>query len=54
MKINLNDQECQNVRVALRSLMKAPEVNELAMKQLLVLSDKFATEPVEPPKVDKK
>ena len=41
MKITLTEQECQNVRVAIRALVKQPELNEDAMKQLLALSDKF-------------
>ncbi len=41
MKIELNEQECHNIRVALRILIKSPETSEQGMKELLVLSDKF-------------
>jgi len=46
MKIELNEQECHNVRVALRKTMKQPELNEESMKNLLMLSDKFIVKPV--------
>lgn len=41
MKIELTQEECHNVRVALRAFMKDSNVNENGMKQLLTLSDKF-------------
>lgn len=41
MIIELSPEECQNVRVAIRALIKSPQLDENAMKQLLVLSDKF-------------
>ena len=44
MKVELNETECQNVRVALRNLIKTPELAEEGMKQLLILSDKFVYE----------
>ena len=46
MRIELNDQECQNVKVALLSLAKSPQVNEDGMKMLLNLSDKFTVKEV--------
>lgn len=51
MKLELNDQECNNVKVALLQLAKSPQVNEEGMKVLLVLSDKFT---VAEPKSEKK
>ena len=50
MKVELNEQECHNIRVGLRSLMKMAETNEESMKVLLVLSDKFV---IQQPKVVK-
>lgn len=41
MKIELTKEEATNIRVALRITMKMSDVNEEAMKQLLMLSDKF-------------
>jgi len=41
MQIKLIKEECQNVKVALLSLAKSPQVNEDGMKMLLNLSDKF-------------
>jgi len=41
MKIELNDNECKNVKVALLSMAKSQQVNEEGMKMLLNLSDKF-------------
>lgn len=45
MKLELTKVDCDNVRVALRLLSKQPQVDEEAMKQILVLSDKFAVKP---------
>ena len=50
MKIELNEQECHNIKVALRVLIKQPEVNEETMKTLLILSDKFQPKTVVQPK----
>jgi len=50
MNINLNDQECQNVKVALMSLAKSSQVNEDGMKMLLNLSDKFVVKEEKPEK----
>jgi len=50
MNINLNDQECQNVKVALMSLAKSSQVNEEGMKMLLNLSDKFVVKEEKPEK----
>ncbi len=53
MQIELNEQECHNIKVALRVLIKQPEANEETMKTLLILSDKFS--PRQPKRVkDKK
>jgi len=41
MQINLNEDEMNNVKLALLQLAKSPQVNEEGMKVLLVLSDKF-------------
>ena len=41
MQINLSKEECQNVKVALLSMAKSSQVNEIGMKMLLNLSDKF-------------
>ena len=46
MKIELSKDECKNVRVALLSLAKSPQVNEEGMKMLLILSDKFTVKEV--------
>ena len=46
MKIELSKTECHNVRVALRAMIKQPEISEEGMKELLVLSDKFIIKPV--------
>ena len=54
MRIELNDQECQNVKVALLSMAKSSQVNEDGMKMLLNLSDKFVVkEEVEKKKKEK-
>jgi len=50
MRIELNDQECQNVKVALMSLAKSSQVNEEGMKMLLNLSDKFVVKEEKPEK----
>ena len=41
MKIELTQQDCQNVRVALTLLAKAPHTSAEEMKVALILSDKF-------------
>jgi len=41
MKVNLSQQDCSNVRVALLVAAKQQEVDENVMKVLLMLSDKF-------------
>lgn len=41
MIVELTKEDCHNVRLALRITMKQAEVTEDAMKQLLMLSDKF-------------
>lgn len=51
MKIELNEQEAHNVRVALRSLIKSPDIDENGMKVLLLLSDKFVEKKVDNSKV---
>ena len=50
MNINLNDQECQNVKTSLLSLAKSSQVNEEGMKMLLNLSDKFVVKEEKPEK----
>ena len=46
MKVELNKDECHNIRIALRTVIKQPEVAEAGMKELLALSDKFIIKPV--------
>ena len=41
MKIEITEQEANNVKVALIQLAKSPQISEDGMKILLVLSDKF-------------
>ena len=50
MQIKLIKEECQNVKVALLSLAKSPQVNEDGMKMLLNLSDKFTVKEEKPEK----
>ena len=52
MKIELNKAERHNVRVALRVMIKQPEIAEAGMKELLALSDKFMIK-LQPPTVKK-
>lgn len=41
MNVNLSQEECQNVKVALLSLAKQPSTNEQGMAMLLMLARKF-------------
>jgi len=52
MEVKLTPEDAQNVKVALLSLAKSPQVNEEGMKVLLILSDKFTTNTTAPSSVD--
>ena len=41
MIVEVTEQDCSNVKLALFSLSKSEKVNEEGMKTLLILSDKF-------------
>ena len=42
LKIELTKEEAANVRLALTQLAKSPQIDEVGMKVLLILSEKFA------------
>ena len=41
MKVEVSKEEAGNIRLALMQLAKSPQVDEQAMKILLMLSEKF-------------